>query len=170
MKVILYMGITPNGLIAKKDDSADFLTKEELLNYVAVVSQSGALVVGRRTYEVLSKGSEFREFLEAGVKIIAVSHNDFKLLSASHSIAHSPKEALELLRNFKTVIVAGGGVLNASFLSENLVDEMYLDIEPTLLGKGIPLFNGLDFEKKLEFIDSKKITDNEIQLHYKVIK
>jgi len=47
---------------------------------------------------------------------------------------------LEILRDFEEVIVAGGGMLNASFIADNLVDEICLDIEPIILGEGIPLF------------------------------
>ncbi|MDD5357032.1 MAG: dihydrofolate reductase family protein [Candidatus Pacebacteria bacterium] len=168
MKVILYMATTANGLIAKGNDDTSWISKEEWNSFNASVQTSGNIILGHRTYQIITKQPGPAE-LEA-VKVIVVSHQDFKTLSPNHFVAHSPKEALELLRNFKTVIVAGGGVLNASFLSENLVDEIYLDIEPMIMGKGIPLFNGLDFERKLEFIDSKKITDNEIQLHYKVVK
>ena len=69
-----------------------------------------------------------------------------------------------------SIILAGGSILNTSFLEQNLVDEIYLDVEPTVMGKGIPLFQNKDFEKKLEFISSKNISKNEIQLHYKIIK
>jgi dihydrofolate reductase len=55
-------------------------------------------------------------------------------------------------------------------MAENLVDEMYLDIEPLAFGKGLPLFNGVDFERRLELLDTKKISDDEIQLHYRVVK
>lgn len=170
MKVILYMAITANGFIAKHDDSAGFLTKEESASYVSMVLSAGSLIIGRRTYEILSTQPEFQAFLKARVRIIAVSHSDFKVIDSNHAVAHSPQEALKLIEGSKEVVIAGGGILNAAFLEENLIDEIYLDIEPAILGKGIPLFNGSGFEKKLELLNLKKITDNEIQLHYRVIK
>lgn len=170
MKVILYMAMTANGIIAKQDDSANFLTPEENASYVVTVKKAGHLVIGRRTYDVLSQQPEFQEFIKAGIKIVAVSRGDFKVSDPNHLVAHSPKEALELLGNVPEVVVAGGAMLNASFVEEGLVDEMFIDIEPALLGKGIPLFNGADFEKKLKFLGTKHISDNEIQLHYEVLK
>lgn len=92
-----------------------------------------------------------------------------KLISNNHLIAESPEEALNLLKDFDEVIVAGGGILNNSFIEKNLVDEIYLDIEPIVITKGIPLFVGKEIEKDLKLIGQKKINDNEIQLHYKVI-
>lgn len=171
MKVILYMAITANGIIAKEDDSSEFLTETEAESYMDAVKGAGALIIGRRTYEVLSAQPEFEEFLKAGVKIVAVSHDStLTLKDSKHVIAHSPQEALELFKEFNEVVVAGGAKLNASFMEEGLIDEMYLDIEPSILGKGIPLFNGNDFEKNLKFLGHKMLSDNEIQLHYKVEK
>ena len=164
------MAITANGFIATEDDSSDFLTKTESESYVSHVCKAGALIIGRRTYNILSLQPEFQAFLKAKIKIVAVSHSEFMMLDKSHAIAHSPQEALTLLKGFKEVILAGGSILNTSFLEQNLVDEIYLDVEPTVMGKGIPLFQNKDFEKKLEFISSKNISKNEIQLHYKIIK
>ena len=85
-------------------------------------------------------------------------------------IAHSPQEALDVLKGHDEVVIAGGGQLDAAFMKENLIDEMYVDIEPALSGTGIPLFKGEDFDTQLEFLGHKMLSDNEIQLHYKVLK
>jgi dihydrofolate reductase len=170
MKVILYMATTVNGMIAKDDDSADFLTPLEAESYVTTVIMAGALVIGRRTYEVLSQQPEFQEFLKAKVRIVAVSRSAFELNDPSHIVAHSPEEALDVLKDAEIVVVAGGGNLNGSFLAENLIDEIYIDIEPTVIGKGIPLFKGADFDRALKFLGSKQFSEHEIQLHYQIIK
>ena len=170
MKVILYMTTTINGIIAKHDDSADFITPAESASYVAAVKNAGALIIGRRTYEILSAQPEFQEFLKAGVKIVAVSHGDVTLKDPSHVVAHSPQEALDLMTDFDEVVVAGGGKLDAAFLDGNLIDEIYLDVEPAIVGEGIPLFSGSTADRKLKFLGSKKFGDDEIQLHYAVVK
>ena len=170
MKVLLYMATTLNGLIAKDDDSAEFITPLEVQSYVTVVIEAGTLVIGRRTYEILSQQPEFQEFIKSNVKIVAISHTDFAVKDSSHRVAHSPKEALEILKDSEKIILAGGGSVNAAFLAENLVDELCIDIEPTLLGKGIPLFNDSDFERKLKLLDVKQLSEDEVQLHYQVIK
>ncbi len=164
------MTTTINGIIAKHDDSADFITPAESASYVAAVKSAGALVIGRRTYEILSTQPEFQEFLKAGVEIVAVSRSDFSLKDPSHTVAHSPQEALGLVTDFQEVIVAGGGKLDAAFLDANLIDEIYLDIEPAIVGEGIALFNGATADKQLKFLGSKKFGDDEIQLHYAVVK
>ncbi|HED36674.1 MAG TPA: dihydrofolate reductase [Ignavibacteria bacterium] len=167
-KVILYMAISLNGMIAKSDDDTNWISKEEWDSYSLAVRTAGNLIVGHRTYNILTKQPEFSEFKD--VKLVVVAQEDFETLSPNHLVAHSPKEALELLNDFEQVIVAGGGVLNASFVEENLIDEIYIDVEPIILGKGISLFWNKDFERNLKLIGQKKITDNEIQLHYEIKK
>ena len=168
MKVILYMAISANGMIAKSDDDTSWISKEEWDSYSLAVRTAGCLIVGSRTYQILTKQPEFLEFKD--IKLVAVSQENFSTLSPNHLVARSPKEALELLKDFKEVVVAGGGILNASFMAENLVDEIYLDVEPIVFGKGIRLFAEKDFELKLKLIETKKISGDEIQLHYKVLK
>lgn len=58
--------------------------------------------------------------------------------------------------------------MNSSFLKERLIDEIYLDVEPIILSNGIKLFADAEFESKLELIEIKKISKDEVQLHYKV--
>jgi dihydrofolate reductase len=170
MKVILYMTTTLNGFIAKHDDSAPFITPEESAGYVSAVCKAGALIIGRRTYEILSTQPEFQEFLKAGVKIVAVSQSEVALKDPGHAVAHSPHEALDLVKDFAEVVLAGGGQLDAAFIEQDLIDEIIIDVEPALLGQGIPLFNGGQFEKQLKFLGSKMFSENEIQLHYQVLK
>ena len=168
MKVILYMAISVNGMIAKTNDNTSWVSKEEWDSYSLAVRTAKNLIIGHRTYNILTKQPEFSEFKE--VKLVVVSKNKFETLNKNHLIAHSPQEALKLLKDAEHVIVAGGGILNNAFLVENLVDEIYLDIEPIILGEGIPLFKGKDFEKQLELLETKQLSKNEIQLHYKILK
>jgi len=168
MKVILYMAISLNGMIAKSDDDTSWISKEEWDSYSLAVRTAGNLIVGHRTYNILTKQPEFAEFKD--IKLVVVTQDDFQTLAQNHLVAQSPKEALKLLNDFEQVVVAGGGMLNASFVEENLVDEIFIDIEPIVLGQGIPLFRDKNFERNLKFVGQKKISENEIQLHYEVLK
>lgn len=168
MKVVLYMAISLNGFIAKEDDNTSWISETEWNSYSVAVRKAGCLIVGRRTYHILTKQPEFAEF--KNVKLVAVSNKPFVTIAHNHLVAYSPKEALETLKEFDTVVVAGGGILNSAFLKEGLVDEIYIDIEPIVLGKGIKLFDDEDFETKLELLGAKQLSSNEIQLRYKVVK
>ena len=159
-----------NGMIAKTNDNTSWITPEEWNSYSSTVRKAGALIVGRRTYNILTKQPEFKEFKNVKLVVVSKKQNP-ELVNDSHLIAESPEKALELLKDFKEIIVAGGGILDNSFIEKNLVDEVYIDIEPIILTKGIPLFAGEKIiEINLKLIGQKKISENEIQLHYKIIK
>lgn len=162
------MATSINGMIAKKDDDTKWISGTEWDSYSSAVRNAGCLIVGRRTYNILTKQPEFSEFKD--VELVAVSNESFSTIANNHYVANSPKEALEKLKNFETVIIAGGGILNSSFLNDGLIDEIYLDIEPIALGKGINIFENEDFEVNLELLETRQLSKNEIQLHYKVVK
>lgn len=161
------MAITANGYIAKIDDDTGFVTDKEWESYNFMVRKAGCVIMGYKTYKLHTK-SELEEL--GNIKVVIVSEKKFPTLDSNHIIVHSPKEALTSLREFKEVIIAGGSILNSSFMKENLIDEIYLDVEPILIGKGIKLFSESDFEVKLELISVKNISKNELQLHYSVIR
>ena len=167
MKVILYMAITANGMIARKDDSVSW-SDLEWKSFSSTVNKIGNLIIGRRTYDLMKSGNEFSKFKK--VKIVVVTNS--KISGKKISVAKSPKEALKVLEKlkFNEILVAGGGRLNSSFMKQSLIDEIYLDVEPLILGKGIKLFADEDFEAKLELIETKMLSKNEIQLYYKVKK
>ncbi len=168
MKVTLYMATTANGYIAKENDDTSWISNEEWSSYSEFIQKAGNLIIGHRTYDILIKQPEFIELEK--VKIIIVSNSEFKTLAPHHIVAKTPKEALGLLNNFEEIAIAGGSILNMAFLQEGLIDEVYIDVEPIFLGKGIPLFNQEDFECKLTLLGQKRLSEDVIQLHYKVRK
>lgn len=169
MKVILYMAITPNGFIARKDDDTDWVTKIEWDSFRKTIKRIGNMVIGRRTYEIMKTGGEFAGLED--IKIVVVAHKP-KTDDQDVSFATSHRQALKLLetQRFKEALVCGGGKLNGTFMQAGLVDEIYLDIEPTVFGQGIPIFGDTDFTAKLQLVETEKLSDNEIRLHYQVLR
>jgi len=162
------MAITANGYIAKENDDTPW-SDEEWEAFNEIVKRTKNEVIGRRTLEL---------FGEKGIE--AMGSPFIVVLSSKESTNHNknikfvstPQEALKLLKEqgFEEALVAGGSILNTSFMKEGLVDEIYLDVEPFIFGKGIPLFQPEGFEYKLELLETNKLSSQTIQLHYKVIK
>ena len=171
MKVILYMAITINGFIAKENDDTSFVSEIKWDSFRKMIRSVGNMIIGSRTYAIMRDGEEFKNL--ENIRVLVVSENEnFKTIANNHLVVKSPKDVLAILENegFDNALVAGGGTLNASFMTENLVDEIYIDVEPIVFGKGIRLFRESDFEVKLKLLETKKLSDNEIQLHYQVLK
>jgi len=174
MKVILYMAITANGMIAKGNDDVSWVSDTEWESYSEMIKKAGNMIIGRKTYEVMLKIDDFNKSNLNEIKTVVLTNDaSLKIHNPQFvSAATSPRGALDILLNqgFETIMVCGGGKLNASFMSENLIDEIYLDVEPVVFGKGIGLFAEKDFEAKLKLLENKKLSEGEIQLHYKVLK
>ncbi len=162
------MATTVNGYIAKTNNETPW-SDEEWLSFSKIVKETGNIIIGRRTYEIMKANNEFSKI--GNPFTVIVSKKDFAH-DYNFTIAKSPKEALKILeeKGFDKALIAGGGILNSSFMKENLIEEIYLDLEPLIFGKGIRLFSNNDFEANLELIEAKNLSKNTIQLHYRVLK
>ena len=171
MKVILYMAESVNGIIARNDNSTHW-SNPELEAYIEMVKECGNLIIGRRTYEIMQKDTD--KDADAGnlgnPTIIVLSKKGGYKNSDKQIFVKSPEEALNVLKKkgFKKAMVAGGSETDSAFLKEKLINEIYLDIEPLIIGGGIPLFSPFDYECHLQLLNIKKIDNNTVQLHYKM--
>lgn len=170
MKVILYVAATINGYIARENDDSDFISGEAWEEYLLTVKKIGNVIMGRRTFEVCVK--EQNNFPFPNALNIVMTKRKIKNSWPRKVIftPKSPKQVLKLLEQggFDSAFLAGGSKINASFIKKDLVDEVYIDIIPLILGRGIKLFKDSDFESRLKLIDIKKV-GSVVRLHYKVL-
>lgn len=166
MKTTLYMAMTVNGYIAKEDNETSW-SDEEWRSFAGFVDQSKNLIIGRKTYELMQEENQFEK---VGNPFTVVLSSSDEMAKEGFVFAKSPREALNVLKEkkFQHALIGGGALTNTSFIKQGLVDEIILDIEPMVFGKGINLFSGEDFETRLEFIEMKKLSDSTIQLRYGV--
>ena len=162
------MATTINGYIARENDETPW-SDEEWQSFKKKVNEVKNIVIGRRTYDIMK---EKKEFEKIGNPFTIVLTRKKREGNDNLVFVNSPQAALDLLKEkrFSEALVAGGSTLNSSFLQENLIDEIYLDIEPFVFCDGIKLFTDNNLEKKLELIETKQISKDTIQLHYKVLK
>jgi dihydrofolate reductase len=169
MKVIIYMGISINGYIAKEDGDSEWTSEEDLKGFYSHSKSAGNIILGRNTFQ---SAMDYGYFPFPDALNVVMTHKPLKNEWGDKVLVtdQPPQWVLTKLEElgFKEAFIAGGGKLNSSFLKEGLVDEIYLDVEPLLLGKGIPVFAPEDLEIELELLESKNLNSNTIQLHYAV--
>jgi len=173
MKVVLYMAMSANGIIARETGTEDFLSHTNWETFSDLVGEYGNFIVGQKTYEAVKNWDEeygFDDFTQA-VRIV-VSDNPSFQVKEGYILATSPQDALEKLKEkgIDTALLTGGSTLNNSFANEELLDEIILNVEPVVIGEGIPLFKRGQLELQLKLIETKEISDGIIQLHYQVLK
>ena len=106
-----------------------------------------------------------------GVRKIIISRSDIKLING-FELAKSPQEALEKFEKYglKEAIITGGSTINSAFANAGLIDEVIFDINPSILGEGIPVFSPEDFYLSLELMSVEKVGNSLVELHYRVKK
>jgi dihydrofolate reductase len=69
-------------------------------------------------------------------------------------------------RKGKNIYLGGGGELARSFLQEDLVDELFIGVGPTLLGDGIPAFPGKFPQRDFNLTECKSYSNGSVGLRY----
>ncbi|HEY0780809.1 MAG TPA: dihydrofolate reductase family protein, partial [Thermoanaerobaculia bacterium] len=139
--VVLGLGISLDGYIARLDGSVDFLFMPKDYSMAPFFATVDTLIMGRKTYDdALRMGGSFDGSMSAYVLSRSLPSGDRP--GGVVITGEAPADLVRRLRRRrgKDLWMMGGGVLARDFLAADLVDELYLGIVPVLLGEGLPLF------------------------------
>lgn len=170
-KVILFLAQTPNGIIARENYSEDFLSHGNWTTFVALAERIGCIVCGRITYDQVKTWPDYT-FDSVRARKIVVSRTRMGRLPEGYAVASTPRNAVAKARSlgYSRVLLVGGGTVNSAFMREDLVDEIILNVEPYVLGKGIRLFAEAAFEVQLRLVRARTLRKGIVQLHYRVVR
>ena len=165
--VTLFDSASANGIIARKNDDAGFLTDINFTWWVDFCKEEGAMIWGRRTHDVYAPS--MASSLDGMARFVLSSNRRFKA-GEGWKVATTPDEAVKLATDAsaKGLVVSGGSSVNASFVKAGLVDRVIINLEAVLVGDGKPMFSPHDFELPLRLHSLKKLTDTVVQLQYDV--
>jgi dihydrofolate reductase len=171
MDVTLFMAQSINGYIARENGQEDFLSDKNWKTFQQLAEKTGCFIIGRKTYDTVMKWKEYN-FDNINARCIILSKDQKFKPKPNYEIANSPNHALKKASSlgFKNALLTGGSVINSAFLKQNLISRIILNIEPYILGKGISLFAEENIQTNLELIKTTKISQNIIQLEYKVLQ
>lgn len=164
-KLILFNMITPEGYFERENGALDWHNADSEFTAFAIaqLEQSGALLFGRRTFEMMREFWSMPDPLKTD-PIVALHMNRIKKYVVSRSLVethweHSQIIAENLLENLlrikqdskKDILIFGSAQLANSFMELGLIDEFRFLINPTLLGNGNAFFRkgGQDVQLKL---------------------
>jgi dihydrofolate reductase len=175
MKTILYMAQSLNGYIAKGNGDTAWIGSSDKAMFKEMTTKASNVVMGRNTYDIMQTEGAFP--LPGRLNVVMTREarpSEANVLFTGMP----PAEVLDYLRKqgYVETMVVGGGKIAKSFLEENLIDELYVTIEPIILGRGVSFLerDGFieegDLEITLELLETIKLSDSEVQLHYKVCK
>lgn len=178
-KVIFAINITINGFA----DHTVGIVNDELHNFFSdLLDKADVVLYGRKTYQLMetywpiacddpgSKESEkrFANIINPVKKI--VFSNTLKKVDWQNSVLAENdlvSTVAELKKQGGKPIAVGSINIASQLFKENLIDEFWFAVHPVISGKGPRLFDGIDLNTKLQFIDSKKFSSGVNVLHYK---
>lgn len=167
LDVKIFMAQSVNSKIARKTGEEDFLSARNWREFKKIAEKTGVFAVGRKTYEEVKKWEE-KGFEDINADRIIISSNEKFQTSSDYITAVSPEDAIGKVekRNHDELLVTGGASINTSFLTQDMVSKIILNLEPCLLGRGINLFDEERFEKNLNLESVKELDEDIVQLIY----
>jgi dihydrofolate reductase len=166
VRFAVFIATSLDGFIARPDGGLDWLKpfESEEHGYGAFSAVVDALVIGRGTYDTVLG---FSEWPYAGKRVIVCTTRPARPTHGEELWSGAPRALAERLdRERVRRVYLDGGALIRSFLREDLVDELTLNIVPIILGAGLPLFaSGLP-ELRLRLVEARSFPSGLVQLRY----
>jgi dihydrofolate reductase len=175
MANFVYIATSIDGFIAKKDGNIDWLhdipnPEGSDFGFNDFMENIDALVMGRNTFEVVLKFSEWYYSKPVFVLSNTLQSIPERLTGKAEIIKGEPEAIVKSLhsKNYKNLYIDGGKTIQ-SFLSQGLIDEIIITKIPLLLGEGIPLFGILSDVQKFKHVKTEVYNNSLVKTHYKKI-
>lgn len=190
-KVIWMIHLSLDGLTAGPNDELDWISYDrELEEYAHSMHDiTDAVIWGRRTYEGMAgywltvpgnpestpSELEHARYLDGATKIVVsrtldhVTWGDTKnTVLINDNIADEINKIKQ--QPGKDIWFLGSPVLAQTFMQLDLIDEYRIDINPTVLGQGKPLFAGVTRTFPLKLLESRTLKSGVVALRYEPVR
>jgi dihydrofolate reductase len=166
--VVLGLGISLDGYIARPNGAVDFLFMPKDYSMADFFATIDTAIMGRKTLDAA---------LRMGGGSLSASTMATYVFSNSKPpgerdgivfVSELPATFIRQLRKRpgKDIWLMGGGELARAFLNADLVDRLYLGVVPVLLGEGIPLFPSGFPQRNFTLLENKIYSRGLISLTY----
>ena len=170
-KIILALGISIDGYIARLDGTFDFLFMPKDFSMAEFFASIDTGIMGRKTYEVAKAQGEggFGPKLKTYVlsRTLPPGEREGRIF-----VNVSPEALVQEIcqTKGKDIWLMGGGEIARDFLQADLVDELHLGVVPVLLGQGLPLFPAGFPQRNFELSENKSFFHGLVSLKYKRVR
>jgi dihydrofolate reductase len=161
-----------DGFFAREDDSVDWLmwsdeAAEIMEDYWTTID---TMVMGRKTYLAGLKLTKGKANPYPGIKCYVFSRTLKPQKNGPEIVATDAVAFMRKLRRQagKGICVMGGGELARPLLEAGVIDEIGFNIQPVLLGSGIPLFHRMKRQIDLELVECKPFKNGCVYVLYGV--
>lgn len=169
------MVLSVNGKSTNGDlPDQSWASSEDQKHLSKLISENNLILMGGNTYGLAKSHIKPSE----GKLRVILTHNPEKFsadeipgqLEFSNMLIPELVKSLEK-RGFGQMLLLSGENLNKEFFESNLIDEIYLTVEPKIFGSGKEMLAQTDLEIDLQLMEMEKINEQgTILLRYKVVK
>src|ERR1043165_1372788 len=160
-KLISFMHISLDGFVAGPKGEMNWIkVDEEIFDFVATITEKAdAALYGRVTYEMMQgywptagdepdaskHDKEHSAWYNKVPKIVLSRTLSAEGLNNTTVISDNLVDNINKIKNLdgKNILIFGSPSASHSLLSQGLIDEFWLLVNPILLGQGMPLFKGI---------------------------
>lgn len=183
-KLIFFMHTSLDGFVAGLNGELNWAkVNDEIFDFVATMTEKAdTALYGRVTYEMMqgywpdagkqpnaSKHDiEHSAWYNNVSKVVLSTTMSEKGLDKTKVISNQLADHINEIKKQegKNILIFGSPRASHSLLSEGLIDEFWLFVNPVLLGKGVPLFKDVTEMTPLNLIETKTFACGVIALHY----
>lgn len=138
MKITCFMVMSIDGIIARNDreDVSAWTSSEDQNFFTNKVREYDAVITGKKSLN--------EKLLDMPTYLLTNNPEHYKDKPNIHCVNVTGKELIEKIREnkYKKIALIGGPTTNMPFFKDLLVDDLYLTVEPIMLGTGLH-FNGV---------------------------
>lgn len=170
-RVRAFLATSLDGYIAGPNDELDWLTGHGAADsedtFTPFFAEVGAMLMGRRTYEVVRGFSGPWPYGETPILVATSRPLDGAppTVRPVHDTIAAMIDAARAAAGQRDVYLDGGALFRSA-LAAGLLDELTLTLVPVVLGAGIPLFSGTP-RTPLTLESSRPIGAGMVQLRYR---
>ncbi len=190
-RVISMIHLSLDGFASGPNDELDWIAYDDELERYAhsLHAQTDAVIWGRRTYQGMASywltipgnpestpaEREHAQYLQDATKIVVsrtLDHIDWDGAQNTVLIKDNIADEINHIKQQpgKDIWFLGSTTLAQTFMQLDLIDEYRININPTVLGQGKPLFAGVTRAFPLKLLESRSLASGVIALRYEPVR
>ena len=172
MANIVYIATSLDGFIARNDGNVDWLMEipnpdNSDYGFSDFMNRIDGLIMGRNTFELVLQFGEWPYTKPVFVLSKTMKKIPGKYKAQAELINGNLKTIVKELnsRGYNNLYIDGGKTIQ-SFLKQDMIDELIITRIPIILGSGIPLFEEMDSELKMDHVKTEILNNTLVKSRY----
>ena len=183
-KLVLFMHTSLDGFVAGPNGEMDWINvDEEIFDFAGQrTNEADTALYGRVTYQMMESYWPTAAQLPTATKhdvkhsrwynrvtkvVLSKTMNEVSLANTKIIDGNLAAEIVKLKQDVgKDILMFGSPTAAHSLMTEKLIDDYWLFVNPVLLGRGIPLFKGITDKVALKLVASNMFSSGVVCLHY----